>query len=73
MLRKAFNRQKVPNRTRAVEPKGRSGIPRNDGRARLFESMILLSTVAVLAVALGLAVGVPLALMLGDFCSRVAC
>jgi hypothetical protein len=73
MYRKAFNRQKVPNRTRAVEPEGRSGIPRNDGHARLFESMILLSTVAVLAVALGLSVGVPLVLMLGDFCSRVAC
>jgi hypothetical protein len=73
MLRKASNRQKVPNRTRAVEPKGPSGIPRNDGRARLFESMILLWSVAVLAVAIGLAVGVPLALMLGDFCRRMAC
>jgi hypothetical protein len=73
MLRKAFNRHKVPKRARAVEPRGRSGIPWNDGRARFFESMILLSTVAVLAVALGLAVGVPLALMLGDLCRRMAC
>jgi hypothetical protein len=73
MLRKAFNRQKVPSRTRAVEPRPRSGIPRNDGRARFIESMILLSSVAVLAVAIGLAVGVPLALMLGDLCRRMAC
>jgi hypothetical protein len=73
MYRKAFNRQKVPNRTRAVEPRDRSGIPRNDGRAQFFESMILLSSVAVLAVAIGFAVGVPLALMLGDLCRRMAC
>ena len=73
MYRKAFKRHTVPNRRRTVEPDGRWGIPRNDGRARFLESMILLSSVAVLAVALGLAVGVPLALMLGDFCSHVVC
>ena len=73
MYRKAFRRPGVPSRRRAVEQKGRWAIPRDDGRARLFESMVLLSTVAILAVALGFAVGVPLALMLGDFCSRIAC
>lgn len=73
MLRKAFNRHKVPNRTRAVEPGGRPDVSGNDGRARFFESMILLSSVTVLAVAIGLAVGVPLALMLGDLCRRMAC
>jgi len=73
MYRKAFNRHRVPERTKAVEPKGRAGIPPNDASARLFESIILLSTVSVLAVALGLAVGVPLALMLGDVCTRMGC
>jgi hypothetical protein len=72
MLRKAFNRHKVPNRTRAVE-KGLSDTSRDVGRARFYESMILLSSVTVLAIAIGLAVGVPLALMLGDLCRRVAC
>jgi hypothetical protein len=73
MLRKAFNRHKVPNEAGAVEPDGRPDQSREEGRARFFESMILLSSVTVLAMAIGLAVGVPLALMLGDLCRRMAC
>jgi hypothetical protein len=73
MLRKPFNRHKVPNRIRAVEPRGQSDTSRNDGQARFLEAMILLSSVTVLAVAIGLAVGVPLALMLGDLCRSMAC
>jgi ABC-type phosphate/phosphonate transport system permease subunit len=73
MYHKAYDRQKPSKRERAFDRNGRWGIPKDAGSARFLESMMLLSTMAVLAVALGLAVGVPLALMLSDFCSRTVC
>lgn len=52
---------------------GRFAIPRNDGRALYVESIALLAVLAILAVALGLALGIPLAVMVNDMCSSIAC
>ena len=48
-------------------------IPRDDGHARFLETVGLLIVVAVLAAAIGLMVGVPLAMALNDICASLKC
>ena len=73
MYRKAFDRPKASDRPNGLEPDGRSRIPRNDGRAEFLETTILVAGVMILAIALGLLVGVPLAMMLNDICASLKC
>jgi len=65
--------RKASGRVSAQAPKGRRGIPKDTGDGRSLESMIVLCTMVVLAVALGLAVGVPVAMMLHDICLSISC
>ena len=51
----------------------RSRIPRDEGQAAFIEALGLLSAMAVLAAALGLAVGIPLAMALNDICASLKC
>lgn len=73
MYRKSFKRPKVAGESRSFERKGRWAIPQDEGSARFLEAMILLSAVLLLAIAVGLTVGVPLALMFSDFCKSIQC
>ena len=55
------------------EPRERLRIPQDQGRALVLEALSLLAIAAVLAVTIGVAVGIPLAMMLRDFCSKLSC
>jgi hypothetical protein len=71
MDRKALDRPGASPQWQARE--GRLVIPRETGRVGYLESMIVLGTMAILAVALGLAVGIPVAMMLRDICISIGC
>ena len=73
MYRRAFDRPSASGESRPPKRKGRMAIPRNDGRAEFLEATILLSAMVVLATALGFAVGVPLMMMISDFCAQLKC
>ena len=64
MYRKALHRPRSSDRFR---------IPRDDGRSQLLEAMAMLAVLTVLTIVLGLAVGVPLAVMLNDICTSIKC
>ena len=72
MYRKALERPKGAGPAAPVRD-GRLVIPRDTSRGRQLETMIVLCTMAVLAVALGLAIGVPVAMMLHDICLSIGC
>ena len=73
MYRKAFDRPKASDRPKGPDADGRSRFPRGDGRAEFLETTILVAGVMILAIALGLLVGVPLAMMLNDICASLKC
>lgn len=73
MFRNALERPKASGRPMAQTRNGRLSIPEDTGRGRSLETMIVLCTMAVLAVALGFAVGVPVAMMLHDMCISIKC
>jgi len=60
-------------RPRLSDRDKRFRIPRDDGQAAFLEALGMFSVIAVLAVAIGLAVGVPLAMMLNDICTSLKC
>jgi hypothetical protein len=61
------------DRPNAYERRERLRIPQNEGRALIVEALSLLAIAAVLAVTIGVAVGIPLAMMLRDICSKLSC
>ena len=73
MSRRGFDRPSASRGYRSFERRGRTAIPRNDGRAGLLESLILLMAMVALAIALGFTVGLPLMLMLSDICTKLNC
>jgi len=72
MYRKASERPKGAGPAAQMR-NGRLVVPRDTGRGGQLESMIVLCTLAALAVALGLAIGLPVAMMLYDICLSIGC
>jgi hypothetical protein len=72
MYHKPLDRPKGAGPAAALR-NGRLAIPRDTGRSGHLETMIVLCTMVVLAVALGLAMGVPVAMMLHDICISIRC
>lgn len=60
-------------RPKVHERRERLRIPQDEGRALVLEALSLLAVGAVLALTIGVAVGIPLAMMLRDFCSKLSC
>jgi hypothetical protein len=60
-------------RPRCSERDEQFRIPRDEGQAAFLEALGMLSVIAVLAVVLGLAVRVPLAMALNDICASLNC
>ena len=69
----APGRSRPLDRPSSIERGERLRIPREDGRALALDALSLLAIAAVLAVTVGMAVGIPLAMMLRDICSRLSC
>lgn len=60
-------------RPRHSERDDRFRLPHDDGQAAFLEALGMLSVIAVLAIVLGLVVGVPLAMALNDICASLNC
>lgn len=60
-------------RPKIHERRERLRIPQDEGRALVLEALSLLAIAGVFAVTIGVAVGIPLAMMLKDFCSKLSC
>ena len=59
-----------PRRSKRGE---RSRIPRDEGQPAFLEALGMIIVIAVLVVAIGLAVVVPLAMALSDICASLKC
>ena len=71
MDRRALDRPGASPQWQARE--GRLVMPRETWRGGYLETMIVLVTMAILAAALGLAIGIPVAMMLHDVCISIGC